>query len=54
MHEMDPWGQGILTCSDVEKYITDFTSITAMKMKENKLVKYALSIYARWLLRRGG
>jgi hypothetical protein len=36
MQEMDPWGQGILTTSGVEKHISDFTTITAMKMQEDR------------------
>ncbi|VDI12334.1 Hypothetical predicted protein [Mytilus galloprovincialis] len=36
MKEMDPWGQGVLTKEGVEKHISDFTSITAMKMKNDK------------------
>ncbi|VDI69549.1 Hypothetical predicted protein [Mytilus galloprovincialis] len=36
MQEMDPWGQGVLTKEGVEKHISDFTSITAMKMKNDK------------------
>ena len=36
MQETDPWGQGNLTSSGVEKHITDFTTITAMKMEENR------------------
>ena len=36
MQEMDPWGQGVLTTTGVEKHITDFTLVTAMKMKEGK------------------
>ena len=36
MQEMDPWGQGVLTADGVEKHISDFTTITAMKMKEDK------------------
>ena len=35
MKEMDPWGQGVLT-KGVEKHISDFTSITTMKMKNDK------------------
>lgn len=36
MQEMDPWGQGVLTTKGVEKHITDFTMVTAMKMKDDK------------------
>jgi hypothetical protein len=36
MQEMDPWGQGVLSTNGVEKHITDFTLVTAMKMKEDK------------------
>ena len=36
MQEMDPWGQGVLTTTGVEKHIADFTLVTAMKMKEGK------------------
>ena len=40
MQEMDPWGQGVLTGKGVQKHITDFTTITAMKMEplENRYV----------------
>jgi hypothetical protein len=40
MQEMDPWGQGVLTADGVEKQITDFTTITAMKMKEDRYADY--------------
>lgn len=36
MQEMDPWGQGVLTTKGVEKHITDFAMVTAMKMKDDK------------------
>ena len=36
MQEMDPWGQGVLTTTGVKKHISDFTTITAMKMDENR------------------
>ena len=39
MQEMDPWGQGILTMG-LEKHISDFTTITALKM-QNRYVKKA-------------
>ncbi|XP_053407926.1 uncharacterized protein LOC128559645 [Mercenaria mercenaria] len=38
MQEMDPWGQGILSSSGVQKHISDFTTITAMKMDEKRHV----------------
>lgn len=36
MQEMDPWGQGVLTADGIEKHISDFTAITALKMKDNR------------------
>ena len=36
MQEMDPWGQGVLTTEGVEKHISDFTTVTALKMEENR------------------
>lgn len=36
MQDMDPWGQGILTTDGVKKHISDFTTVTAMKMEEDR------------------
>ena len=36
MQDMDPWGQGILSAKGVQKHISDFATITAMKMEEDR------------------
>lgn len=36
MQEMDPWGQGILSTEGVEKHMSDFITVTAMRMDEDK------------------
>ena len=36
MQDMDPWGQGILSSEGVQKHLSDFSTITAMKMEENR------------------
>ncbi|KAH3860978.1 hypothetical protein DPMN_023904 [Dreissena polymorpha] len=36
MQETDPWGQGILSSSGVQKHISDFTTITSMKMEDSR------------------
>ena len=36
MQEMDAWGQGILMAEGIEKQISDFTTITAMKMNHDR------------------
>ena len=38
MQDMDPWGQGILSAEGVQKHISDFATIKAMKMQEDRLV----------------
>ena len=38
MQEMDPWGQGILTAEGVEKHVSDFTTMTALKMSNDRCV----------------
>jgi hypothetical protein len=43
MQEMDPWGQGVLTADGIEKHISDFTAITAMKMKDDRYLKSTLT-----------
>jgi hypothetical protein len=40
MQEMDPWGQGILSSSGVQKHISDFTTITALKMETSRYVYF--------------
>jgi hypothetical protein len=44
MQEMDPWGQGILTTDGVKKHISDFTTVTAIKMEDNRFVTWCLFI----------
>ena len=36
MQDMDPWGQGILSASGVQKHMSDFVTITAMKMEDKR------------------
>ena len=39
MQDMDPWGQGILSASGVQKHLVEFATITAMKMEDKRLVR---------------
>lgn len=36
MQEMNPWGQGVLSTKGVQKHMSDFIAVTAMRMKEDK------------------
>ena len=36
MQEMDPWGQGVLSTTGVEKHMSDFITVTAMRMDQNR------------------
>ena len=36
MQEMDPWGHGVLSTTGVEKHMSDFITVTAMRMDQNR------------------